>query len=486
MRSFLYMRIAIYKDLRETGILDPLLVKENLEYEVLKNLYARLVRRSNDGRIVADLPESFYWKENQLIFVFHDQFKSSIGSVVGVEDAYMSLKRSMILNPYRAGGLQQFLCPDYSLHSIHDTCPGLEIKGNQLVLTLVNINARDLLLEYLESVEFSIVPREAINFNKSQLSLINNINTTGVYFVNTDSAMGFRILANKDHKFFSKGMPEVIDFVPVLNISSLSEMVDQNIDVVSNTSSFSLNAVDDSKLDFFGYRRFSTAPIMVYSIIISDQALKDFSYDQLAEVVATYETHYLKMFLSSNATTSYQLYPPGSEGTLENDQLEKITAMRTQLKRTPFKRKFDLKVSKHSYEKAKSALAPFEFINVIRTEEYPSLMPTQERGDGYFIILDSAWIENISDLSYHFNLDYFRLKDQKPSEWFENFINRSSKQERIKELNSLHYDLLTRGVLFPLVAVPVSTYVKKKWTLDFNQYFVSIDYWRFNRSSENN
>jgi ABC-type transport system substrate-binding protein len=91
--------------------LDPAKIVNLSEYELLRNLYGRLVTYDLNGSLIPDVAESFYWEGDSLIFTFSDKLKTVDGIIINADDAAISLKRAMVFGKTGHGNLKEILCP---------------------------------------------------------------------------------------------------------------------------------------------------------------------------------------------------------------------------------------------------------------------------------------------------------------------------------------------------------------------------------------
>ena len=74
------MKMASYYP-KSCGQLNTLKIETTYEYELIRNLYSRLVEYNLTGELVPSLATGFKWENGELIFSFGDKVKSQGGHI---------------------------------------------------------------------------------------------------------------------------------------------------------------------------------------------------------------------------------------------------------------------------------------------------------------------------------------------------------------------------------------------------------------------
>lgn len=471
------MRIA-FNFFETSSNLDTAKIKNVTEYLLIENLYSRLVEYK-DARLVPGVSEFFEVKGRQIVFTFSGRVRTKGGSIVGAEDAALSLKRLIFLGRSGHGDIRRFLCPGYKLKSMDDDCPGIKIEAGRLVLEPVEEHFIPLLIPTLESADYSVVPKAALNLKSAQVEIIDHTNTSGPYYVESDSLSGEIVLrANPSHYNYHKAMPQIVKVVPTPTLEGPKKFLTGAVDLVP-TSEFYLK--DDAKkilADSSQFNVHSTMPSRVNMVVFSPRAVRDFTAEQRFYAVKKYVEVRERAYPVLGSATTVQFFQALSDGTLNSDQLSQIVKLRNPTNLGKFRRKMEIAFFRGYGEVYRKALAADSDFDIVEYDRPPIEIGPDNRPDMLAISTDSAWTENLSLLGHNFEIGAFHLPGLDVEKWFEKYLNGRTKEERILQLNELHFDLLKNAIIVPFNVYPYYAVSTKNWNLDFSKLSSETALWK--------
>lgn len=463
---------------KSSSELDPANINTLEEYELSDYLFGRLVQYNNQ-KLVSDLADSFYWDAGDLVFIFDSNHKTSNGSVITAEDAYYSLKRAIYLKKTGHGDLRNFLCPDHHLNSIHDECPGLRLQGNKLILTPLKSSYGSFLLPFLESADFSIIPKRLIDLDSKNLTIISHKETTGPYFVESDNSSGAWILkANKFSAKYSPDMPQTVELVPANYSDVYEKLIKGEIDLIPTYMTATWN---DQARSLYNQRDkfnlFKSMPIRVLLICFTPKAISESSIEQRMLAGKAVASILKETLFTPESYPTVEFFQGLSDGNISDEQREILIKQRNVKKAQTFKKPLQLSISASGYEFYKEKLKDNPEVEVINSKVGAYLLPLEERLDMYIIATDSAWNENISLLGHNFS-GAFHLPNLDSNKWLHEYIHTGDKQERMEKLRVLHYEMLKQGVIYPVTVSPYLAFSNKTWSMNFAPFTAGSPLWQ--------
>lgn len=456
---------------------DPAFITSIYHCTILRSLYGRLVRYNQDGLIVPDLAENFYWKDNNLFFEFGKKVLSFDGNMITAEDAAASLKRSIIFKRTGHGDLRNFLCPGKELHHIDDECEGIEVVDQKLILKPKKLHYGPTLLTALENVDYSIIPKKTLN---KSLKIVDYKNTSGPYFVGTDSDNGeLKLQANTKHYLYSDKMPQEINLVPIVENNNIWDMyLSGKIDFISTgmlTLGTSANSVLSDKIDNSVHE---SIPISVQMLIFSSEAIKIFTAEQrvfVGNIILEVVKNKLKLY---DAQPTESFFTQNSNGGLSVYQELELKNRRSSHQRPTFERPIEIGVSETRVEFLRGSLLDYKKeIKIVALKKSSIELKINERPHGIIFSNDSSWLEDLGLISYNLNQEIFKTTDMNKDQWIENYLNKEDKADRNKMLQDLHYENLINAYIYPLLISPYFAVIKKPWVFNMSTLYAGTELW---------
>lgn len=470
--SFLKVSYPFFGSIRSV---DTAKIQTLFQYNIANNLYSRLTEYNGENQLVAGAASSFSSAEGEVTFSFERKTTTVEGHEIGAKDAAISLKRLILMGRSGHGDIRKLLCPDHILTSVHDDCPGIRVEGKRLVLRPVRPHFVPFLISALENADYGIIPLTSLSGDG--LSIVDYRNTSGPYYVETDSEHGALILkANPNHHHFDQMMPQTVELVPTHLGQGADLLESGEVDLVTTSEYYSGPAADRILASNSQFNVFASQPFRVDLVAFSANALKTLSVGERISAAKVFLETKTKLFPPKGARPTIQFFQSLSDGTLIDEQIAEITNLRSR-EREP-RRSVTLGIHRNFVNAYAKELGSNISIKIVPLEKYAFELPMDHRPDMYFIATDSAWTENLSLLGHNFEIEVFHGTDLKPDLWLKDYLETSSKEDRIRKLNQLHFALLSSAAIVPFAAYPYYAVSTQNWSLNFSTLSSTTDLWR--------
>lgn len=452
------------------------------EATLLRNLYSPLFEYDENGNLVTGLVKNYYWDNGSLILEIMDRSLNSDGSSIDANDVLLSLKRLIIDGENLHGDLKEIICPNFSLKSVNDECPGMQVNEGKLIFTPINSSVGQHLIQLLASVDYRIIPRRAIDWTESKNKIVNYQLTSGPYYIESYDNVGhLKLKANIYHYMYSKDMPQVIECLPALGRSAAELFIKNEIDLIPTTTTISvddLNLINDSKMP---YEIYKTHKIRIKLLFFSKSAMKNFTVSERFAAANVLESEYRKIILPFEEDT-VQFFQDFGEGYLSADQIESIIVLRKNTILLNKKSIFQLGIYKSSLPKWEH----FFTNNLNFTHKIISRHPVETeielRPDIYSGINDVAFNASLPLISYNLKQGHFGNYGPDSNQKIIEYMKLENKQDRILFLNHLHFETLKKCAIYPLSASPYIAVLNNKWKLKLNPYFAATELWQIRKN----
>ncbi len=471
------MRVS-YPYFESIKALDTAKLHTLTQYNLANNLFTRLIEYNADHQLVAGAADSFKAQNAEVVFTFGKKITTIDGHLITADDAAFSLKRLIALGRSGHGDIRRLLCPNFTLKSVMDHCPGIRTDGNKLVLTPVQAHYVPLLISALESADYGIIPRSSLN--EDGRTIIDFRNTSGPYFVSIDSADGrITLQANPGHFHYKPTMPQTVHMVPTAMGAGPALLESGQVDLVTTSEYYSGEAVARLLSESSNFSIFSSQPFRVDLVCFSKAAVKNFSVQERLRAAQTYAAAKTKLYPSPTGRPTFQFFQALSDGSLTAEQAVDVEEVRRTAE--TLHKPITLGVQFNYAEAYKKEFSAQTDIKVVGMERFPFEYEMKQRPDMYFGATDSAWNENLSLLGHNFEVGIFHLDGLSTDSWLDDYLATSSKEERIVKLNRLHFELLKNVVIYPFSASPYYAVASSEWSLNFSNLSSTTDLWRMQK-----
>ncbi|MBL6991006.1 MAG: hypothetical protein ISR65_14570 [Bacteriovoracaceae bacterium] len=469
---------------RNVSTFDTARIVDSTQSGMLRALYSPLVEFNNQGDIISGLVDSFVWKGGSLIFKIRKGLKASDGSSITASDAYVSLKRLLLLGKNTHGNLKSFLCPNDELKDIKSSCSGLKIKDDTLILSPIP-SRKSLLLPLLTATEFAIVPSKSLDLET--LKIKNNFVTSGPYYVASDDLRGNVLLkANKNHHHYSTNIAQTIDLVPNLDPKqSLFDLLEQKkVDVMPTFTWGDFVELYNKSVKNEELTIHKTMNIKISYIQFTQRAQKQLSQKRRIAIGKKMRQAYLSHFNADTISEAGKYYlGVYGEGALSSDQTSKLNKLFDTINTENETGSGIIMVTAPTRVEHYKAIFQESLpqMKILETSEHHAFKQYTNINDMphlFFANTDSSFRENVTLLSYMVSMGMFAMDEKKSKQWLENYLDTEDKEKRLMRLQTVHFDMLTAPSVVPIVASPYLVVARKPWKLKMSDQYASTPFWQ--------
>lgn len=463
---------------------DPANIQFAAPAVLLMNIYSPLMIYNNKSEISFGLAEKFQWiSESEIQFKIKSNLLSSKGDRITSEDAYLSFKRLMIKQTNTHGNLQSFLCPDFKLKNISDLCQGIRFDNNSIYLKAINPKIAKFILPLITNCDFVVIPKNAIDWNSSDLKIIDYSNTSGPFYVESTNEKGEHTLAGNAYSpLYSKEMPQKIKLIPVLDTSSTKKLLDGEIDMISTIDRAQADDLikleNNKKLNFH-----KTTGLDVTAMHFSSVGRDRLNINERFALAKLIKKTIISSWPEKSALSQVdQFFPPFGEASLDEKQMLEINKLIEKSAELPSKN-ITISVEGEKLDWFKKRFSEHSNINFIKFNGIPNFKSKNEMEDAFIVPGDTGFLENISLISYYMSTGFFGYEDRdSANKWIQNYMMIEDKETRLNMLKELHYDFLSRGIIIPISISPYFAVVNSAWNLDFYKNFAGTPLWMMRKN----
>ena len=492
MKSSSTLRVAFPYALPASSY-DPARIFLTPEYTFLEHVFSPLVELDPDGQIRSGVAEQFEWKQDGLHFVFRKDLKTIDGYPVQAEDAAFSLKRLIVITGNTHGNLKSLLCPNVALNSLSDSCPGIVVKGNTLILRpqgQAQDNMKRFLVPMLAAIDFAVIPKRSIDLKT--FSIRDYRNTSGPYFVDKDSSTGYIVWkANRSHYHYNKNIPQVIKLIPSdpKNPEDSFRKFERNeVDVISTDDKAPID-----KTIIFGQTRKDanlhvTMNIRTQVALFTQEGRKKLSPDRRFAIGKALKSIFVEAFSKCQGyEETVQYFPVFGEGGLEQEQVFRLNKRLTTVPPAMSGKGLLLRfIYMREPEKMRELI--IKKLPGIEVEEGESTAFEEKGKNKRFPDIeisgrDTGYLEDIGLLSFAMSAGYFGLSKNSIEHWMQDYMSEKDKNRRIKKIRDLHLQALMEPVMIPMLSSPYVAVSRKPWEFNFPTFYSNTQYWLLRRGN---
>ncbi|MCB9025394.1 MAG: hypothetical protein H6625_03680 [Bdellovibrionaceae bacterium] len=434
-------------------------------------LNSKLVNVFQNGKINGEMASDIYWNGEAYELTIRS-YKTSGGVIIDAEDAYISLLRIVAIDKNTHGSLKNLICPNSVVKNLNDKCEGLKLRDNKIVLKPKSKVNKSLIIQLLASTDFTIIPKDQIDFNHPENLNLDLSNTTGLYFLLEDDGKGnFTFAINPNHFQYSHLNFQKLNFKYGFGEQSLADLKARIVNYIP-TNGY-LTPLDIKNLDE-NYIKYSSHPILLYSIRPTKKSLKKYSDNTRLAIGRILSEKVRKLKSSFGSVTTNQFFPIDGDGQLSEIQEKKLESLVEKAKNEINYNnvEFTVSVYKDLYDEFVQLLSDIPYIKIVQLRDSPWVLPEEEQPDFYLATGDSSFFANISLLSYFFNNGVFGTKEDGEI-WLDKYTKVMNKKERIKMLQDLHFKFLAEGRVFPSFFIPYIALSNIPMNIGLSKHFAS-------------
>jgi len=479
------LRVAFPYD-KPLSVYEPTRIHYAPEYILLENIYSPLIElHPENGEPVLGIADRFEWIGKELHFHIRDNLKTADGKRITADDVEFSLKRLLIKRGNTHGNFHDLMCTDLELKSIEDSCSGIRVEGNTLILS--PSEKREFLLPMMAALDFAIIPKSSVD--PKTLDIIDFKNTSGPYYVKSDDGKGNIVLAaNKTHYHYKENIPQEIVIVPSGiegHESSLKQFRDGKVDYITTIDKLPAEKVIEFSKKNKGNLH-TTMNIRTYVLTFTDKGLKKFSVSERIAIGKMFKQVWREYHKESPGFDSTnQFFLPFGDGGLNEkfeDELKELFSkaeiLRDKKVSVSTIRVGDISLIQQIFEK------DFPNVSIYEGKTAPSFMKNakdSEIPDAFISGPDTGFLEDIGLISYSINAGYFGAEKDEMRSWLKDYMEITEKGNRISKLKELHFNVLKEGILVPLVNSPYAAFAREGWKVGISQIYANNPLWPITR-----
>ncbi len=450
--------------------IDTCEVKTISEYRILDSLYSPLVQISRlDGQLYSSAAKQYSYESGWLNFELRDDIVTIDGYQVTASDAEFSFKRLLLCGDNSHGKLHQFL--DIGpINDIKDDVDGIKVIGNTLS---IRYKAEvHLVLAFLSSIDFAIIPKIAVNPDTLKISEFRN--TSGPYFVEeAQEPYIFAFTRNRNHWSLSPSSPDRILFLRIDTQSKMIDAFNQNkIDFIGPNNQILPPILVDAISKNETTQIHKSQPLLTWGIFPTDIAKKRHANELVAfgkwfrtifanNFIPKMNKHE-KLFVSTDSIFIENSF--GSLTPLQRKEYEhalKTSDMPNQKIRVAVRHNFVNELR----ETFKDSPELIEFIPS-PTGQTPQELRQNQDFDFFLFMFDVANHEDTALIGYGLTIGAF--KTEKPTEFLKSYLIQENEENREAMIKNLHINSIYKDpVILPVARMSFVGVAQNGWKMPF-------------------
>lgn len=453
------------------------------EYILLENIYSTLVEMApKDGQILPALAESFAWIGDDLHFKIRDDIKTASGRPLTAKDVVFSLKRVIFLAENTHGNFKDLICPGVELKSVHDDCPGIEQRGNTVVLKPGT--RKTVLLPMLTAIDFAILPESAVD--PDTLAIRNYRETSGLYYVDADDGQGrISLKINPFHFHASADIAQQVELIPFnakAGESALGLFEKGLVDHILTTNSGKIEDLIAFARKNSDVQVHATMKIRNFVLVFTDRGRSRLNLVQRRWLGEQIRDAFLEVY---SKTLGYQgareFFPALSEGGLTSEQRSEWEAVLSSIREVELPK---LRISLLKAGNIEQWAVPIQkrvptaelYLDKVIPDLHDYSSP-DDMPDAFIAGTDTGFMEDINLISYSLNAGFLGLKKSERAGWVKRYTDMPYKEERIVALRNLHFAALRNADIVPLVISPFIALARKPWRMELSELYANNQLW---------
>ncbi|AUN96854.1 hypothetical protein C0V70_01780 [Bacteriovorax stolpii] len=450
-----------------------------LQYQMVINLNLNLLEYDNNTNITTLLADDFSVNDKQIIFNIRKGMYTVGGHEIKGRDAEVSLRR-MIYAKGSHSKLKDLLC-DYIKD---EPCEAIHSKDYNLTLNAKSKSYVPIILTLLTIADNVIYPLTALSSDSDDSTIINFKETTGPYYIDQDKIVeedlsAITLKLNEKH-FLSQNMPSAVTYRKIdAEKLIINDKLNTDFNYIHNVLELyktEINSLEKDK-SILSYK---TAPLRNTMIFSTERGRKKLTSAELIY----FQLLIKKVLLQS--TENYpeisflqkEFYPKGSDSNLTQEQLNQLEERYKiiQNSSTPNK-KITLGLYKSYYDKYAASLNNSS-MKVVQISN-PPVINNSENVDLFIDTIDSGFKESLDSLEYARTFKIFNISDHEMND----YLNSENKAERLKILQSIHFNTLMEGYCLNIGSSPYTTILSKEWEASPSTMFVGYPVWKIKKKN---
>lgn len=463
------------------------------DYRMLEALYSPLVQISRiDGQLYTSAARKYELSPGWIHFDLRDDIVTIDGYHVTAEDAAFSLKRLLLCNTNMHGKVAHFLDVG-PIANINDSVDGIVANGLRLSLKIKGVP--HLVLSFLSSIDFAIIPK--ISVDSASLKIIDQRNTTGPYYMGDGGRdYLFSLISQEKHWALREHSAEIIH---VLNIETAAEIPELFAKSAIDFVGQSLEVSPETKVELKGSVPRERKP----QLHVTDPLfLSGLAYTQRGMEISALQRRRLMSVIQDvfrrnrfpNGSKNEDFFVFGSTllleqsfGGLRGAYEKRCEDASEAAAQAPWPTE-KLKIAVHPNVVGRYRELFLEVSDRIQFEAFDVSSSFEELHksnsfDLFQITFDIANHEDTSLIAMLFHLNFFRSTD--PDAFMEAYASEPKEAVREKMLQDLHFDAVCNDpTIVPLAKMRSASLTQNGWRIPFPPSIVGTPFFNLEFHSE--
>ena len=461
---------------------DPAKIEYADQAVIIRHLYSTLFIYDLNGQLVLNAASDFSINKDILKIEMKPKIKLPNGRFLDAKDAEYSFKRLIYLSSNTHGDLNTFLVDGNTL-KIDNLWDQVWSHDDSLFFRLRYPESMHLFVNLLASTDYSVIPRETIDWTKPKMPIVDYKNTSGPYHFNYSNKEKCVLIANTSHPYITDRSPIEVQLYSTWGEKTVALLKSNQLDLMPTIDPISKSNLDLLEND--DYRIQKTLPIYSFNISFTPDARGKFTKSERLAIAKIIRSSFEKKSNSifSDFTPAFQMTSPLSESALtESDvrSLKTIYEVNDANINTISKRHTKVKMLAYalSDEEYTQLFGDIEWLERIKTNKPKESVEKNETPDLIFMGTDSNFYEGIGFLSYNLSMKIFTLPPElNENSWVSKYLSESNKQARIKISQTIQFYNISEGFLIPLGHKPYYAVSTKKISPKIFKEFAEIYFW---------
>ncbi|MEZ4742895.1 MAG: hypothetical protein R3B45_10690, partial [Bdellovibrionota bacterium] len=334
-------------------------------------------------------------------------------------------------------------------------------------------------------IDFAIIPIPSVD--ATTLKIKNYRDTSGLYYVEADQGNGHILLkANPRHFHYSSAIADRIELIPSgidQRANSIQLFKENKVDFITTIDKLSPEEVISFSEQETHSQLHSSMNIRTFVAVYTPKAIKKISIKRRLEIGKTlkeiFRNHYKNI---PGYEPTDQFFPPYGDGGLNKEDQAKLKQVYNSIQKVMDGDGIHLSIVRFGnssdiiplIEKALPGIKITQDSNIPAFTQYKN---ESEIPDIYLGGPDTGFMEDIGLISYSMNAGIFGYEKTKAQEWLNEYMKILDKQTRLSKLRKLHAQVLSQGILVPLVSAPYVALARKPWKIELSQLYANNPLW---------
>lgn len=457
--------------------IDPALVVNAWQSNLIRSLYSTLVYYDTNGRIRGGAAERFEVRNNTLLFFIRNSLTTVSGIPITAEDVFLSFKRLLILNKNTHGKLADYIKCETAPKKISDNCDGIRFTNNIFEIELKDAKYASILLPMLAGADYAILPKQSVSYD-SDLKIRDYRETSGAYFIDSVTKEKVRFRVNPTHYLIDSRNPDVIELA-LLDGNPNEQFKNGKFDLIPTFGR--LYDRDIKSLgDLSDYNIHKTMPIKLFKIHFTPKGRARLSREERLSVGYHLRKAFLEAFEGKvELEPTHEYFVVVGQGTLSPNEIDNIKKEMAKAEGA-IKREVTADITVTWPEKAAAIVEQIPHFKYKELKEHQDGISADDP-DVFIVDTDAGGFDNISLLSYLQYLGDLGMTDSEFRQWLNQYLDTTDPAARSEISRTLHYNMLYNAHVIPIAVQPYYGIARKPWKIEAYQMFAGSPFWTIKR-----